>query len=117
MVVIACMFPPPNRGGLNSTHIHGTSVPVEEPSTASKADIRIPAKHHLQDERIMHAIDSTSAGGMTKNPSRKKFNVVTSCLSRLSVTSQRMVASEPATDKFGPRSTPISTAPETCAGT
>jgi hypothetical protein len=29
---------PPNRGGLNSTHIHGTSVPVEEPSTASKAD-------------------------------------------------------------------------------
>src|SRR5499427_8200868 len=25
-------------GGLNSTHIHGTSVPVEEPSTASKAD-------------------------------------------------------------------------------
>jgi hypothetical protein len=29
---------PPNRGGLNSTHIHGTSVPVEEPSTASKPD-------------------------------------------------------------------------------
>jgi hypothetical protein len=29
---------PPNRGGLNSTHIHGTSVPVEEPSTASIAD-------------------------------------------------------------------------------
>src|SRR5262249_55230276 len=26
-------------GALNSTHIHGTSVPVEEPSTASKADI------------------------------------------------------------------------------
>src|SRR5262249_22273588 len=25
-------------GALNSTHIHGTSVPVEEPSTASKAD-------------------------------------------------------------------------------
>src|SRR5262249_17792476 len=29
---------PPNRGGLNSTHFHGTAVPVEEPSTASKAD-------------------------------------------------------------------------------
>jgi hypothetical protein len=28
-----------NRGGLNNTHIHGTSVPVEEPSTASKAEI------------------------------------------------------------------------------
>jgi hypothetical protein len=26
-------------GALNSTHIHGTSVPVEEPSTASIADI------------------------------------------------------------------------------
>jgi hypothetical protein len=30
---------PPNRGGPNSAHIHGTHVPVEEPSTASKADI------------------------------------------------------------------------------
>jgi hypothetical protein len=29
---------PFNRGGLNSTHFHGTHVPVEEPSTASKAD-------------------------------------------------------------------------------
>jgi hypothetical protein len=25
--------------GLNSTHFHGTHVPVEEPSTASEADI------------------------------------------------------------------------------
>jgi hypothetical protein len=32
--------PPLNRGGLNSTHIHGTDVPVEEPSTASKADVQ-----------------------------------------------------------------------------
>src|SRR5450759_5264348 len=31
---------PPNCGGLNSPHIHGTHVPVEEPSTASLADIR-----------------------------------------------------------------------------
>src|SRR5215467_11999576 len=30
-------------GASNSTHGHGTSVPVEEPSTASKADIRIAA--------------------------------------------------------------------------
>jgi hypothetical protein len=29
---------PPNRGGPNSTHIYGTRVPVEEPSTASFAD-------------------------------------------------------------------------------
>jgi hypothetical protein len=26
--------------GLNSTHIHGTHVPVEEPSTASEAEVR-----------------------------------------------------------------------------
>jgi hypothetical protein len=25
--------------GLNSTHFHGTHVPVEEPSTASEADM------------------------------------------------------------------------------
>src|SRR5262245_61174294 len=30
---------PPNRGGLNSAHINGTVVPVEEPSTASEADV------------------------------------------------------------------------------
>src|SRR5262249_13804532 len=33
---LACLAPP-NRGGLNSIHIHGTSVPVEEPSTASES--------------------------------------------------------------------------------
>src|SRR5262249_47353511 len=35
---------PPNRGSPNSAHIDGTSVPVEEPSTASKADICSAAK-------------------------------------------------------------------------
>src|SRR5690242_5459331 len=30
---------PPNRGSFNSTHVYGTRVPVEEPSTASKTDI------------------------------------------------------------------------------
>src|SRR5262249_43763657 len=32
------------RGGLNSTHFHGTRVPVEEPPTASKADIVLPIR-------------------------------------------------------------------------
>src|SRR5215813_1304970 len=36
--LLACLAPL-NRGGLNSTHFHGTRVPVEEPSTASIADI------------------------------------------------------------------------------
>jgi hypothetical protein len=31
---------PPNRGASAGTHIHGTHVPVEEPSTASIPDIR-----------------------------------------------------------------------------
>jgi hypothetical protein len=32
---------PPNRGGLSSTHIRGTHVPVEEPSTASGGDVLV----------------------------------------------------------------------------
>src|SRR5436189_2863796 len=39
IVVIVCMDAPLNRGSLNSAHIHGTHVPVEEPSTASIGDI------------------------------------------------------------------------------
>jgi hypothetical protein len=39
MVVAACMIGSSKCGSINSTHIHGTHVPVEEPSTASKADI------------------------------------------------------------------------------
>jgi hypothetical protein len=34
---------PPNRRGFNSTHIHGTHVPVEEPSTASLSDVALEA--------------------------------------------------------------------------
>src|SRR5277367_3492435 len=30
---------PLNRGSLNSAHIHGTDVPVEEPSTASNSEV------------------------------------------------------------------------------
>jgi hypothetical protein len=36
---------PPNRGDLNSTHIHGAHAPVEEPSTASIADITETWQH------------------------------------------------------------------------
>jgi hypothetical protein len=35
----AALCTSPNRGGLNSARIHGTHLPVEEPSTASKTDI------------------------------------------------------------------------------
>ena len=44
-------MPPPNRGGLNSTHIHGTHVPVEEPSTASIADMH-PSLTMLREKLI-----------------------------------------------------------------
>src|SRR6516225_4797357 len=40
--VIACSLAPPIRGSFNSTHVYGTHVPVEEPSTASEADIAGP---------------------------------------------------------------------------
>jgi hypothetical protein len=40
--VIACMsLAPPNRGSLNSTHVYGTRVSVEEPSTASIPDMTV----------------------------------------------------------------------------
>src|SRR4030095_14820987 len=38
---------PPNPGGFNSTHIHGAHAPVEEPSTASTADIHQQQKPDL----------------------------------------------------------------------
>src|SRR6476620_1047152 len=40
IVVTVCMSGSCESWGLNSTHIHGTHVPVEEPSTASGADMR-----------------------------------------------------------------------------
>src|SRR6266404_5696696 len=36
---------PLNRGSLNSAHIHGTDVPVEEPSTASNSEVAILFDH------------------------------------------------------------------------
>src|SRR4051795_11944673 len=56
IVVIVCMDAPPNRGSLNSAHIFGTHVPVEEPSTASlphsctaalSSSIRSPHRRHV----------------------------------------------------------------------
>src|SRR5436190_1344497 len=81
------------------------------------SQIEAMVDHDYGEDRTILAIDRIRAGGVIKSPSRTNVNIVTSCRSRLSVTSQRMVASDPATDKFGPRSTPISTALETCAGT
>jgi hypothetical protein len=40
--VIVCMVWLLESWDLNSTHIHGTHVPVEEPSTASKPDVKHP---------------------------------------------------------------------------
>jgi hypothetical protein len=40
-VVIACMFGSSESWGFSSAHIHGTHVPVEEPSTATIADITV----------------------------------------------------------------------------
>ena len=57
-----------------------------------------------------------SAGGVTSAPICKKRQAVTSIFSRRNATSQRMVASEPVIDRFGPRSTPISIALVTPCG-
>src|SRR6516225_12486605 len=50
-VPLACLAPP-NRGSFNSTHVYGTHVPVEEPSTASKADICSAANSSLFDHLV-----------------------------------------------------------------
>ena len=39
---------PPNRGDLNSTHVHGAHAPVEEPSTASIADMAPPSRRRVE---------------------------------------------------------------------
>ena len=39
IVVITCMFGSYKLWGLNSPHCFGTYVPVEEPSTASEAEV------------------------------------------------------------------------------
>jgi hypothetical protein len=49
----------------------------------------------------MHAIARMSAGGMTRNPRRRNVDIVTAWRSRRSAVNQRMVASEPVTDRFG----------------
>ena len=39
IVLSSAWLAPLNRGSLNSAHIHGTDVPVEEPSTASNPEV------------------------------------------------------------------------------
>src|SRR5262249_60241082 len=43
-MIVCILAPPPNRGALTAPKPDGTSVPVEEPSTASEADICSAAK-------------------------------------------------------------------------
>src|SRR5579859_46886 len=56
------------------------------------------------------AMARRSAGGITIAPMRKNALALMAMPSRRNAVSQRMVASEPVTERFGPRSTPISTA-------
>src|ERR1700693_5214734 len=49
---------PLNRGGLNSAHIHGTDVPVEEPSTAS--DSVLGSFHSITSSARARSIGGTS---------------------------------------------------------
>src|SRR5258706_14338189 len=60
---------------------------------------------------------TTNAGGMTIIPSFRNCHTVTASPSRLKAISHRIVASEPVTERLGPRSTPINVALVTCRGT
>src|SRR5882757_8030494 len=60
---------------------------------------------------------TTNAGGMTTIPSFRNCHAVTTSPSRLRAISHRIVASEPVTERLGPRSTPINIPLVTCSGT
>src|SRR5882757_7980730 len=60
---------------------------------------------------------TTNAGGMTTIPSFRNCHAVTASPSRLKAISHRIVASEPVTERLGPRSTPINIPLVTCRGT
>jgi hypothetical protein len=55
---------PSNRGAFNSTHIHGTRVPVEEPSTASTAVVSRCSKRSYS---ITSAAVASSVGGTVRS--------------------------------------------------
>src|ERR1700737_299481 len=60
---------------------------------------------------------TTNVGGMTTIPSFRNCHAVTASPSRLRAISHRIVASEPVTERLGPRSTPINIPLVTCRGT
>src|SRR3984957_18356341 len=72
----------------------------------------LPASQGDTSDRANSA--KSSVGGITKMPRRRKRSAPTCSPSRRSAISQRIVASEPVTERFGPRSTPIRTAPVIC---
>jgi hypothetical protein len=53
---------PPNRGHLNSNHILGTLVPVEEPSTASIPALSIRSQVRAQSSLLEHLIGAGKQG-------------------------------------------------------
>src|ERR1700677_4353984 len=55
---------PPNRGSFNSTHIRGTHVPVEEPSTASKTEVAFAPRASCR---------ATMADGSSRGARREKL--------------------------------------------
>src|SRR5260370_19139736 len=66
IVVTVCMARPVNRGSLNSAHIHGTHVPVEEPSTASQPDSCTAAKTASSFDNIVGAREQRRGDVETK---------------------------------------------------
>src|SRR5207302_1909442 len=65
---------PPNRGPLNSTHIHGANAPVEDPSAASRAE-DASASYELRQTNLSQMVALSSH----KNLSPGIFNLFESC--------------------------------------
>src|SRR3954471_20600465 len=71
IVVIVCMDAPPNRGSLNSAHIFGTHVPVEEPSTASKPAVSSRSKTSALFDHLIGGGEQRWWHGEAQHPCRR----------------------------------------------
>jgi hypothetical protein len=95
---------PLNRGSLDSAHIHGTLVPVEEPSTASSTDSYTAAR--VRSACIFVTLDRTDCGALSRRSRGRWDDQVAGCATLL-MTSRSAVSVLPLVS--GPSSTEITT--------
>ncbi len=76
----------------------------------------LPSSHHPPYPISNKTVATNKAGAITTNPTFKNRQPLISSPSRRNAISHNTVAKDPVTERFGPKSTPISTASRMCAG-